>query len=129
MEKSAQIKTAAELRAVFNRASKNTSTCHNVKELQGLNSCGAFRKPPISEANWGTGFSIKTLEQWKKVQIHPAPESWGIRERREADEVPPACIVPTGPAWGAGGGGSDPGLLQAIRSRFSNNLGPKDEVS
>lgn len=81
--KSTQIKTAAELRAVFNRASENISTCHNVRQLQGLSSCGAFRKPPISEANWGTGFSIKTLEQWKKVHSFTLFQSAGASGKEE----------------------------------------------
>ena len=102
----------------------------------GLNSCVALRKPLISEANQKKRLQFArehkdwTLEQWKKVMWSDESrftlfQSDGhIGVRREADEVlHPSCLQYK--LWGHF---HDLGLLQLVRSRFSNIMSPKNEV-
>ena len=59
--KSNGIKTTVELRAMFKSESNIISTRTMRRELKGLglNSCGALRKPLISEANQKKGLNLE----------------------------------------------------------------------
>ena len=127
---------------MFDSESKSISTRTMRRKLKGLglNSCVALRKPIISEANWKQRLKFArehidwTLEQWKKVMWSDESrftlfQSDGrIRVRGDADEVmPSSCLVPT--VQTCGGQCYDLGLLQLVRSRFSNVMSPKNLVS
>ncbi|KAI4887797.1 hypothetical protein NFI96_024755 [Prochilodus magdalenae] len=66
-------KMVEELREVFNSERRSVSTRTVRRELQGLTSCVALRRPLVSEANRPTRLQSArerkdwTLERWKKV--------------------------------------------------------------
>ena len=103
--------------------------CRELKGL-GLNSCVALRKPLISEANQkkqaAERFDSGTLEEghlvwW--VQIYPVPE-WWVYQRRKRGRWSDTPIMPSAYCISLWGQCCDLGLLQLVRSSFSNILWP-----
>ena len=108
------------------RAFPHTQCEGELKGL-GLNSCVAVRKPVVIEANRKKRLQFArehkdwTLEQWKKVM-------WSDESRLTLFQSD-APIMPSAYCTSLWGQCSDLGLLQLVRSRFSNSMSSKNEVS
>ena len=126
---------------MFNSESKSISTRTMQRELKGLglNSCVALRKPLISEANqqkrlqfarehkdWTGAMEEGHVVWW--VQIYPVPEWWAHQGKKRGgwSDAPIMSSAYRTSLWGQC---YDLGSLQLVRSRFSNVMCPKNEVS